>query len=164
MTGSEVVTTLSSSAATAADVGEGAADELKGPEVEDGKAVAEVAMTLASSAATAADVGEGEADELKGPEVEDGKAVAAIAMTFSSSAATAAGARGGEADELEGAGVEDGKAVGWKRKSKSRVSLLLLMVNGEQALSLKPRASDTELVTHVCCSGLPCAFKVRTKE
>ena len=162
MTGSEVATTLSSSAATAADVGEGAADELKGPEVEDGKAVAEVAMTLAPSAATAADVGEGEADELKGPEVEDGKAVAAIAMTFSSSAATAAGARGGEADELEGAGVEDGKAVGWKRKS--RVSLLLLMVNGEQALSLKPRASDTELVTHVCSSGLPWAFKVRTKE
>ena len=120
----------------------------------------EVATTLSSSAATAADVGD--ADELKGPEVEDGKAVAEIAMTFSSSAATAADARGGEADELEGAGVEDGKAVGWKRNSK--VSLLLLMVNGEQALSLKPRASDTELVTHVCCSGLPCAFKVRTKE
>ena len=126
MTGSEVATTLSSSAATAADVGEGAADELKGPEVEDGKAVAEVAMTVASSASTAADVREGEADELKGPE------------------------------------VEDGKAVGWKRNSK--VSLLLLMVNGEQALSLNPRASDTELVTHVCSSGLPCAFKVRTKE
>ena len=83
-------------------------------------------------------------------------------MTLAASAATAAGARGGEADELEGAGVEDGKAVGWKRKS--RVSLLLLMVNGEQALSLKPRASDTELVTHVCSSGLPWAFKVRTKE
>ena len=126
MTGSEVATTLSSSAATAADVGEGAADELKGPEVEDGKAVAEVAMTVASSASTAADVREGEADELKAPE------------------------------------VEDGKAVGGKRNSK--VSLLLLMVNGEQALSLKPRASDTELVTHVCSSGLPCAFKVRTKE
>ena len=126
MTGSEVATTLSSSAATAADVGEGAADELKGPEVEDGKAVAEVAMTVASSASTAADVREGEADELKGPE------------------------------------VEDGKAVGGKRNSK--VSLLLLMVNGEQALSLNPRASDTELVTHVCSSGLPCAFKVRTKE
>ena len=126
MTGSEVATTLSSSAATAADVGEGEADELKGPEVEDGKAVAEVAMTVASSASTAADVREGEADELRGPE------------------------------------VEDGKAVGGKRNSK--VSLLLLMVNGEQALSLKPRASDTELVTHVCSSGLPCAFKVRTKE
>ena len=126
MTGSEVATTLSSSVATAADVGEGAADELKGPEVEDGKAVAEVAMTVASSASTAADVREGEADELKAPE------------------------------------VEDGKAVGGKRNSK--VSLLLLMVNGEQALSLKPRASDTELVTHVCSSGLPWAFKVRTKE
>ena len=126
MTGSEVATTLSSSAATAADVGEGEADELKGPEVEDGKAVAGVAMTVASSASTAADVREGEADELKAPE------------------------------------VEDGKAVGGKRNSK--VSLLLLMVNGEQALSLKPRASDTELVTHVCSSGLPWAFKVRTKE
>ncbi len=119
-------------------------------------------MTLASSAATAAGAREGEADELEGAGVEDGKAVAGIAMALAPSAATAAGAREGEADELEGAGVEDGKAVGWKRKS--RVSLLLLMVNGEQALSLKPRASDTELVTHVCSSGLPWAFKVRTKE
>ena len=83
-------------------------------------------------------------------------------MTLAPSAATAAGVREGEADELKGTGVEDGKAVGWKRKS--RVSLLLLMVNGEQALSLKPRASDTEVVTHVCSSGLPWAFKVRTKE
>ena len=162
MTGSEVATTLSSSVATAADVGEGAADELKGPEVEDGKAVAEVAMTVASSASTAADVREGEADELKGPEVEDGKAVAGVAMTVASSASTAADVREGEADELKAPEVEDGKAVGGKRNSK--VSLLLLMVNGEQALSLKPRASDTELVTHVCSSGLPCAFKVRTKE
>ena len=96
---------------------------------------------------------------LEGAGVEDGKAVGWIAMALATSAATAAGAREGE---LEGAGVEDGKAVGWKRKS--RVSLLLLMVNGEQALSLKPRASDTEVVTHVCSSGLPWAFKVRTKE
>ena len=83
-------------------------------------------------------------------------------MTVASSAATAAGAREGDSDELEGSEVKDGKAVGWKRKS--RVSLLLLMVNGEQALSLKPRASETEVVTQVCSSGLPWAFKVRTKE
>ena len=107
-------------------------------------------------------VRDGDSDELEGSEVKDGKEVAAVAMTVASSAATAAGAREGEADELEGAGVKDGKAVGWKRKS--RVSLLLLMVNGEQALSLKPRASETEVVTQVCSSGLPWAFKVRTKE
>ena len=109
----------------------------------------EVAITLSSSAATAADVGEGEADELKGLEVEDGKAVAEVAMTLASSLVT-------------GAAVLGFRVVDWKRKS--RVSLLLLMVTGGQALSLKPRASETELVTQVCSSGLPWAFKVRTKE
>ena len=129
---------------------DGGGDELKVLEVEDAKPGSlviglEVATTLTSSAVTAADVGD--ADELKGPEV------AGVAMTVASSASTAADVREGEADELKAPEVEDGKAVGGKRNSK--VSLLLLMVNGEQALSLKPRASDTELVTHVCSSGLP---------